>query len=137
MRLALGPVAEHADAVTARRELGGDGEGGRDVAPAVPGDDDDLGHDDSFGAAPRRRPAVAQAGCGGSEAARTARTSVSIRSRVLASGQAAVAAQQLPGVDVGGDDEQVECLLAAPAPREQRGERVGDPAAVQRPGRGS
>ena len=52
--VALRAVAEHADAVTARRELDGDGEGGRDVASAVPGDDDDLGHDDSFGCGPGR-----------------------------------------------------------------------------------
>ena len=51
--------------------------------------------------------------------ARTAVTSVFMRALGAGAGQSAVAAQQLPGVDVGGDHEQVERPRRASASRER------------------
>ena len=38
-------MPEEPDVVPAARELGGDPEGGRDVAAAVPGDEEEVAHD--------------------------------------------------------------------------------------------
>ena len=82
-----------------RAQLGGDAEGGRHVAAAVPGDEEDLGHGGLLqwsGSVPSGRGARHQA--------------VHAAFGAVAA-EAAVAAQQLPGVDVGRDDEQVDELL--------------------------
>src|SRR6478752_6975815 len=47
--------------------------------------------------------------------------------------EAAIAAQQLPGVDVGGDDEQVDDRLSARSGRQQRAEGLLAPTSVQGP----
>ncbi len=104
-------VAEEPDPVAAGLELVGDADGGRHVAAAVPGDEQDVGHVSlSSPVAGHRRHQRVHALLGGG-------------ARV-----AAVAAQQLPRVDVGGDDQQVE---RASSRRRRRRAKVGPhPVAV-------